>query len=141
MTNAVAQRNSRSAMVTVAAVVEETAEARSLVFDVPADRSDDFRYKPGQFLTLRIPSDQTGSVARCYSLASSPLTDARPKVTVKRTDGGYGSHWLCDNVNVGDVLEVTFKFFGRDLGSEQSSRSRLAKRLERPLVGSTLDGA
>ncbi|MDV7133154.1 ferredoxin--NADP reductase [Williamsia muralis] len=106
MTTAVSEHNSRSVMVTVAAVVEETAEARSLVFDVPADRSDDFRYKPGQFLTLRIPSDRTGSVARCYSLASSPLTDDRPKVTVKRTDGGYGSHWLCDNVNVGDVLEV-----------------------------------
>ena len=82
MKTAVSEHNSRSVMVTVAAVVEETAEARSLVFDVPADRSYDFRDKPGQFLTLRIPSDRTGSVARCYSLASSPLTDDRPKVTV-----------------------------------------------------------
>jgi len=49
---------------------------------------------------------RTGSVARCYSLASSPFTDDLPKVTVKRTADGYGSNWVCDNVKVGDTLEV-----------------------------------
>ncbi|MDH3022808.1 ferredoxin--NADP reductase [Gordonia alkanivorans] len=106
MTTAEASARSRSAKVTVAAIVEETVDARSLVFEVPGDRVGDFRYRPGQFLTLRVPSDQTGSVARCYSLASSPFTDDRPKVTVKRTAGGYASNWLCDNVEVGDILEV-----------------------------------
>lgn len=91
---------------TVAAVVEETDDARSLVFDVPADRRTEFAYEPGQFLTLRVPSDRTGSVARCYSLASSPFTHEPPKVTVKRTRDGYASHWLCDNVAVGDTIEV-----------------------------------
>ena len=57
-------------------------------------------------LTVRVPSTQTGSVARCYSLASSPHTDERPKVTIKRTDGGYASNWLCDNVFAGDTIEV-----------------------------------
>jgi len=99
-------QSSRSVLVTVAAVVEETDDARSLVFDVPADRRAEFAYKPGQFLTLRIPSDRTGSVARCYSLASSPFIDEPPKVTVKRTQDGYASHWLCDNVVAGDTIEV-----------------------------------
>ncbi len=98
MTTVETPRSSRSVVVTVAAVVEETSDARSLVFDVPDERRHEFAYKPGQFLTLRIPSDRTGSVARCYSLASSPFTDDLPKVTIKRTAGGYGSHWLCDNV-------------------------------------------
>ncbi|NEW42634.1 ferredoxin--NADP reductase [Nocardia cyriacigeorgica] len=93
-------------MLRVAEVIEETADARSLVFAIPADATDRFRYRPGQFLTLRIPSEQTGSVARCYSLASSPFTGGAPKVTVKRTQGGYGSNWLCDNVSVGDTIEV-----------------------------------
>jgi 3-ketosteroid 9alpha-monooxygenase subunit B len=39
-------------------------------------------------------------------LASSPHTDTAPKVTVKRTADGYASNWLCDNVSVGDVIEV-----------------------------------
>ena len=61
----------------VADVVEETADARSLVFTVPDGAempAERLRYAPGQFLTLRVPSDRTGSVARCYSLCSSPFT-------------------------------------------------------------------
>ncbi|WP_063034870.1 ferredoxin--NADP reductase [Nocardia grenadensis] len=99
-------RSSRSVLLTVAAVVEETDDARSLVFDIPADHRDRFGYRPGQFLTLRIPSDRTGSVARCYSLASSPYAGEPPKVTIKRTRDGYASHWLCDNVVAGDTIEV-----------------------------------
>lgn len=102
MTTADEQHGSRSMLLTVAEVVEETADARSIVFDAPQE----FDYRPGQFLTLRIPSERTGSVARCYSLASSPHRGEAPKVTVKRTSDGYGSNWVCDNVATGDVIEV-----------------------------------
>ena len=67
----------------VAEVVAETADSRSLIFDLPAGQAERFGYRPGQFLTLRIPSDRCGSVARAYSLSSSPHVDRRPKVTVK----------------------------------------------------------
>ncbi|SIS14780.1 ferredoxin--NADP reductase [Williamsia sterculiae] len=95
----------RSVILTVTDVIEESVDAKSLVFAVPEESRGSFDYRPGQFLTLRIPSDRTGSVARCYSLASSPSLDPAPKVTVKRTVDGYGSNWLCDNVAVGDELE------------------------------------
>lgn len=91
------------------AVVDETDEARSLVFTVPADAdipADRLRYSPGQFLTLRVPSEQTGSVARCYSLCSSPFTDDRLTVTVKRDGDGYASNWLCDNARPGMRVHV-----------------------------------
>jgi 3-ketosteroid 9alpha-monooxygenase subunit B len=93
----------------VADVVAETDEARSLVFavpdgaDIPAER---LRYAPGQFLTLRIPSDRTGSVARCYSLCSSPFTDEALTVTVKRDKDGYASNWLCDHAHPGMRIHV-----------------------------------
>lgn len=90
----------RSYRLRVAEVVPETADACSLVFDSPG-----FDYKPGQFLTLRIPSDRCGSVARCYSLSSSPHVDSRLKVTIKRTVDGYGSNWICDSISVGDEIE------------------------------------
>ncbi|MBA4022252.1 MAG: 3-ketosteroid-9-alpha-hydroxylase [Gordonia sp.] len=102
----VSPHSTRSVVLTVADVIDETGDAKSLVFDVPEDSAERFHYKPGQFLTLRIPSDQTGSVARCYSLASSPFGDEKPKVTVKRTVDGYGSNWICDNVHPGDQIEV-----------------------------------
>ncbi|WP_317159777.1 ferredoxin--NADP reductase [[Mycobacterium] appelbergii] len=105
----------------VAAVIEETADARSVVFTVPdgADiPSDRLRYSPGQFLTLRVPSDRTGSVARCYSLSSSPVTDDQLTVTVKRTVDGYASNWLCDNAHAGmriHVLAPSGTFVPKDL--------------------------
>lgn len=106
MTTVEVPHGSRSVVLRVAAVIAETADTHSVVFEVPAELRERFAYQPGQFLTLRIPSEQTGSVARCYSLASSPFTDDLPKVTVKRTEGGYGSNWLCDNVSAGDEIEV-----------------------------------
>ncbi|OLR91348.1 hypothetical protein BJP25_27190 [Actinokineospora bangkokensis] len=87
-------------LLTVAEVVAETPDACSIAFDAELD------YRPGQFLTLRVPSERTGSVARCYSLCSSPHVGDRPQVTVKRTAGGYASNWLCDNVAAGDTIEV-----------------------------------
>ncbi|MEU4808794.1 ferredoxin--NADP reductase [Nocardia fluminea] len=108
MTRATADvsRSSRVVTLRVAAVIEETADARTLVFDVPAAAADRFAFRPGQFLTLRIPSERPEPVARCYSLANSPFTGEPPQVTVKRTPGGYGSNWLCDNIAVGDTLDV-----------------------------------
>jgi 3-ketosteroid 9alpha-monooxygenase subunit B len=93
----------------VVQVVEETADARSLVFAVPEGSSipaDRLRYSPGQFLTLRVPSERTGSVARCYSLSSSPFTGDQLTVTVKRTAQGYASNWLCDNAHAGMRMHV-----------------------------------
>lgn len=96
----------------VADVVEETADARSLVFRVPDGPEDPqipaerLRYSPGQFLTLRVPSERTGSVARCYSLCSSPFTGDPMTVTVKRTADGYASNWLCDHVRPGMRMHV-----------------------------------
>ena len=93
----------------IADVLAETDEARSLVFavpdgaNIPADR---LRYAPGHFLTLRVPSDRTGSVARCYSLCSSPFTDDALTVTVKRTADGYASNWLCDHAHPGMRIHV-----------------------------------
>lgn len=96
----------------VADVVAETADARVLVFAAPKGAGDPvipperLKYSPGQFLTLRVPSTRTGSVARCYSLCSSPYADEALTVAVKRTADGYASNWLCDNAHVGMRIHV-----------------------------------
>ncbi|HEY6796654.1 MAG TPA: ferredoxin--NADP reductase [Kineosporiaceae bacterium] len=95
--------------VEVAEVIEETHEARTLVLRVPTRFVPDFAYRPGQFLTVRVPHPQSGpegSVARCYSLSSSPDTDELPRITVKRVPGGYASNWLCDHITPGCTLQV-----------------------------------
>ena len=96
-------------------VVRETDDAHSLVFE-----GEPMDYKPGQFLTLRIPSDREPT-ARCYSLSSSPYVDDLLKVTIKRTVDGYGSNWVCDNVRPGTTVEVlppAGHFTPRDLGAD-----------------------
>ncbi len=86
-------------------VVEETPEAHSIVFEVPDDLAEQFAYTPGQFLTVAVPSEQTGLAARCYSLSSAPHS-GRHQITVKRTADGYASNWICDNLREGDTLRV-----------------------------------
>lgn len=91
---------------TVVDVVEETTDAHSISFAVPEGAEDEFDYKPGQFLTLAVPSDHTGVAARCYSLSSSPHDGGPLTVTVKRTVDGYASNWICDNLREGDSIKV-----------------------------------
>ena len=92
--------------VRVAEVVTETNQACSLVLDIPADLADVFAYRPGQFLTVRVPLPGGGSVARCYSLCSSPHAGDQHAVTVKRMASGYASNWIADNVTAGSVLDL-----------------------------------
>ena len=87
-------------------VIDETEDARSVVLEVPDEARDAFAYKPGQFLTVAVPSDRTGAVARCYSLSSTPYETDLLKFTVKRTVEGYGSNWINDNVRPGQHVTV-----------------------------------
>lgn len=91
----------RVAELLVTRVIDETADAKTFVFTASPDQAAGFNYEPGQHVTLRIPSDVTGSVARCYSLSSAPGVDFDLRVTVKRTPDGYASNWLCDNLRPG----------------------------------------
>lgn len=91
---------------TVKDVVQETADTRSIVLDVPADLRDLFTYLPGQYCSFRVRLGEDEQ-ARCYSMSSAPGVDADLTVTVKRVPGGIVSNWLNDNVAAGDTLEVT----------------------------------
>ncbi|HEY9563464.1 MAG TPA: ferredoxin--NADP reductase [Nocardioides sp.] len=98
--------DTESFVLPVLEVINETSDACSVVFDLTPEAKDHFDYKPGQFLTLAVPSDETGLAARCYSLSSSPVGDQPLTVTVKRTVDGYASNWICDNLKAGDTVRV-----------------------------------
>jgi len=91
-------------LLTIAEIVDETAEARSIRFAIPDALADEFAFKPGQHLTLK--ADILGEdVRRNYSLCVAPQ-DGQVKVTVKRIAGGAFSNWANDNLEPGDQLEV-----------------------------------
>jgi ring-1,2-phenylacetyl-CoA epoxidase subunit PaaE len=88
----------------VAAVVDETSEARSIRFDVPDELRETFKFKPGQHLTLK--ADIGGEeVRRNYSLCVAPQ-DGQVTVTVKRIAGGVFSNWANDALQPGVTIEV-----------------------------------
>ena len=85
-------------------VVRETADAVSLVLDVPEHCSAKFEYQAGQFLTLRV--DLGGQeLRRCYSMSSAPIEDEL-RITVKRDPGGLVSNWLNDTAVEGAELHA-----------------------------------
>jgi ferredoxin-NADP reductase len=103
----VTQRDHGFHAVRVARVVAETAEASSLVLDIPPDQRDAFRYEAGQFCTFRVVVDGT-PLMRCYSMSSAPDVDDELTVTVKRVPGGAVSNWMLDHLAPGDEVEVTY---------------------------------
>jgi ferredoxin-NADP reductase len=90
----------------VAEVVDETADARSFVLEIPPALALTFAYAPGQFCTFR--AEIGGEpVARSYSMSSSPDTGDRFTVTVKRVPGGRMSNWMNDALAPGKTIEAT----------------------------------
>lgn len=89
----------------VAAVQQETHDTVSLSFNIPEDLTPTFKYKHGQYLTLRFNLNGQ-EVRRAYSFSSSPAVDDVPTVTVKRVDGGLVSNHINDTVKAGDTIEI-----------------------------------
>ncbi len=88
----------------IKAIRKETAECVSIVFDVPAELVDRFRFRQGQSLTMRTRiNDQ--EVRRTYSICSSPF-DNELRVAIKKVDGGLFSPFANDQLKEGDILEV-----------------------------------
>lgn len=89
---------------TIADIVPETHDAKSIRFEVPEALRQTFRFRPGQHLTLR--ADIGGEdVRRNYSLCVAP-EDGELKVTVKRIAGGAFSNWANDTLKPGDRIDV-----------------------------------
>ena len=62
-------------------VVQETADTRSFVLDVPPELASTYRYRPGQFCTFRVRLGDD-ELFRCYSMSSAPGVDADLAVSV-----------------------------------------------------------
>lgn len=89
----------------VAEITRETADCVSVVFDVPADAREDFKYIQGQYLTLKLTVNGE-EIRRSYSLCSSPVTDRELRVAVKKVKDGRASTFINDSLKVGDTMEV-----------------------------------
>lgn len=86
-------------------VIEETADSRSFVLEVPPALTETFLYTAGQFCTFRA-AIAGEPVVRCYSMSSSPDVGDPFTTTVKRVPDGRMSNWMIDELAAGDSIEV-----------------------------------
>ncbi|HEY4987260.1 MAG TPA: 1,2-phenylacetyl-CoA epoxidase subunit PaaE [Bradyrhizobium sp.] len=82
----------------------ESVDAISMTFAIPQDLAEDYRFAPGQYLTLRTTLDGE-EVRRSYSICSGP-NDGELRIAVKRVDGGAFSSWASEELKHGDALDV-----------------------------------
>src|SRR6195952_5352611 len=82
----------------------ESPDAVSLSFAIPPDLAGDYRFAPGQYLTLRTTMEGE-EVRRSYSICSGP-DDGELRIAVKKVDGGAFSSWAADELKAGDELDV-----------------------------------
>jgi ferredoxin-NADP reductase len=88
-------------LATVAGAVQETPNARTLVFAIhgwPGHRA-------GQHVDVRLTAEDGYQAQRSYSIASAP-EDPSVALTVERLEDGEVSPYLCDELRVGDQLEL-----------------------------------
>ncbi|HET7799709.1 MAG TPA: ferredoxin reductase [Humibacillus xanthopallidus] len=79
----------------------ESASATTLVLDV----TDWPGHLPGQHVDVRLTADDGYTATRSYSLAA-PADGDRVEVTVQRVPDGEVSPFLCDDLQVGDSVEL-----------------------------------
>ncbi len=85
-------------------IIRETPQAVSLSFEIPENLKNEFRFKAGQYITIKIESDGQ-ELRRSYSLCSAP-DSGEFKVTVKEVEGGRFSVIANNKLVAGDILEV-----------------------------------
>ena len=86
--------------------VRESSQVFSLLLE-PTDKQPLTRALPGQFVVLRLrPTSNAPLLMRSYSLSAEP-SDECYRVSVKREAHGAASIYIEDELQVGDVVEVS----------------------------------
>lgn len=85
-------------------VRRETPEAVSVLFNVPLEFRDFYKFTAGQYLNLKLTLDGE-EIRRAYSICSSPES-SELRVAVKGLKNGFFSQFANNKLRAGDVLEV-----------------------------------
>lgn len=87
----------------VTAVERLCDDAVAVTFGIPDELATEFRFRPGQFLTLRRTVDGVEQ-RRSYSICAA--AGRSPRVGVREVPGGLFSGWLVHEVAPGDRIDV-----------------------------------
>ncbi|MBU3010989.1 ferredoxin--NADP reductase [Polaribacter vadi] len=91
--------------VNIQEVKQETANAVSVVFEIPQHLKSDFNFEAGQYITLQkvINGEE---IRRAYSICSSPKSD-EIRVAIKAVENGTFSKYATSELKAGDEIEIS----------------------------------
>jgi ring-1,2-phenylacetyl-CoA epoxidase subunit PaaE len=91
--------------ISVKEVRKETADAVSVAFLLPEELKEEFKFKQGQYITLKLKINGE-ELRRSYSICSSPFNGDDLRVAIKKVNGGKVSTFINSDLKAGDRLEV-----------------------------------
>lgn len=89
----------------VKTIEQVSKDAVAISFDIPLQYVSQFRFKQGQFITLKININGE-NVMRSYSICTSPYYEKELKVAVKEVPNGKMSTYINHQLKVGETIEV-----------------------------------
>ncbi|MDD2793648.1 MAG: FAD-binding oxidoreductase, partial [Sediminibacterium sp.] len=89
---------------TISDVRKETGDCVSVAFALPENMKEAFRFKQGQYITVRTTLNGE-DIRRSYSICSSPQ-DGELRIAIKKVPDGLFSGYANDQLKKGDSLQV-----------------------------------
>lgn len=90
---------------TIKEIKKETQNAVSIVFEIPSQLKNEFKFIAGQYINIK--KEIAGKeLRRAYSICSAPNSDEL-RVAIKAVDNGTFSVFACTILKEGDILEVS----------------------------------
>lgn len=90
---------------TIKELKKETSDAVSILFDIPADLNEEFKFIAGQYINIK-KSLAGEELRRAYSICSAP-NSGELRIAIKAVDNGTFSVFATTILKEGDVLEVS----------------------------------
>ena len=85
-------------------IIKETADAVSILFNVPDELKSYYTFVAGQYVNLKVTLDGE-EIRRAYSICSSPKS-GELRIAVKAIKTGFFSKFANEKLAVGNVIEV-----------------------------------
>jgi ring-1,2-phenylacetyl-CoA epoxidase subunit PaaE len=85
-------------------IIKETADAVSILFNVPEELQSHYTFVAGQYVNLKVTLDGQ-EIRRAYSICSAPKS-GELRIAVKAVKNGFFSKFANEKLAVGNVIEV-----------------------------------
>ncbi len=85
-------------------IIKETADAVSILFNVPEELKSHYTFVAGQYVNLKVTLDGQ-EIRRAYSICTAPKS-GELRIAVKAVKNGFFSKFANEKLAVGNVIEV-----------------------------------